>query len=353
MTTILTSSAVKGIARSLGFPVCGLAQAAPVAPAVATAYRQWIARGGHAEMDYLARNVDKRLDPTLLMPGARTMVCVALGYSPARHIAHGEYQIAAYAYGHDYHEVMKDKLCQLAERLCLAEGVAVRAFCDTAPVLERYWAVQAGLGWTGRNRQLIIPGAGSQFFLGELLTTAPADCYDQPTGNRCGNCHACTDACEALRQTARTPETFFNAAECLSYQTIEHRGELSPEAQSRIGDSIYGCDRCQSVCPWNRFAKPTAEPLLQPSEALLAMTRDDWHRLTVEDYRRLFKGSAVKRAKYEGLVRNIQAARACADITGHQEEKDGHQEKRDKHEEERTENGQEKELGMKKRNNEV
>ena len=317
MATTLTSQTVKSLARSLGFQACGLAQAAPVAAAVATAYRQWIARGGHAEMDYLARNVDKRLDPTLLMPGARTMVCVALGYSPARRIAKGEYQLAAYAYGHDYHEVMKDKLHQLAGRLCLDSGVTVRTFCDTAPVLERYWAVQAGLGWTGRNHQLIVPGAGSQFFLGELLTTAQADHYDKPVANRCGNCHACTDACEALQQGAHAPATFFNSADCLSYQTIERRGELPASARSRIGSCIYGCDRCQSVCPWNRFARPTAEPLLQPSEALLAMTREDWHRLSADDYRRLFKGSAVKRAKYEGLVRNIRAARACTAATVH------------------------------------
>ena len=219
-----------------------------------------------------------------------------------------------------------------------------RVFVDTGPVLERYWAVQAGLGWIGRNHQLIIPFAGSMFFLGELFLDFELP-YDQPMKSRCGKCHKCIDACptgalglveerveskeeremaqdnqdsnhkpqtsteghcsnEVRGKVNLKPQTF-NAALCLSYQTIENRGELSEDAKEKMGDTFYGCDRCQQACPWNKFAKPNTTPELQPKEELLEMTRDKWKHLTVEDYRRLFKGSAVKRAKYDGLMRNI------------------------------------------------
>lgn len=300
---------IKAEASRLGFFVCGFAKAAPVTDAMRRHYLDWLAEGGNADMAYLSNHLDKRFDPRLLVPGVKTIVVVALNYFPAHRLPDGEPQIADYALGLDYHDIVKQKLRQLAENVGFAD---YRAFVDTAPVLERYWAVQAGLGWIGKNQQLIIPHAGSEFFLGELFITEELQ-PDEPKLNRCGTCHRCVDACptHAVCLPIEHVEgygdiTKFDARLCLSYQTIENRGELSEEANAAMGDTFYGCDRCQHACPWNRFAKPCTEPLLQPREELLDMTRQKWDNLTVDDYRRLFKGSAVKRAKYEGLMRNIK-----------------------------------------------
>lgn len=313
LTSISLKDKIKAEASRLGFFVCGFAKAEPVSEAMRRHYLGWLADGRNADMAYLGNNLDKRFDPRLLMPGVKTIVVVAQNYFPARRLPEGEPQIADYALGLDYHDIVKQKLRQLAATVGIAD---YRAFVDTAPVLERYWAVRAGLGWIGKNQQLIIPHAGSEFFLGELFVTIELP-PDEPLPNRCGTCHRCVDACptHALKLPATCVEgygdiTRFDARLCLSYQTIENRGELTVDAKAAMGDTFYGCDRCQRACPWNRFAKPSTEPLLQPREELLAMTRQKWENLTEEDYRRLFKGSAVKRAKYEGLMRNIKACLA-------------------------------------------
>lgn len=313
LTSISLKDKIKAEASRLGFFVCGFARAEPVSEAMRRHYLGWLADGRNADMAYLGNNLDKRFDPRLLMPGVKTIVVVAQNYFPARRLPEGEPQIADYALGLDYHDIVKQKLRQLAATVGIAD---YRAFVDTAPVLERYWAVRAGLGWIGKNQQLIIPHAGSEFFLGELFVTVELP-PDEPLPNRCGTCHRCVDACptHALSLPATCVEgygdiTRFDARLCLSYQTIENRGELTVDAKAAMGDTFYGCDRCQRACPWNRFAKPSSEPLLQPREELLAMTRQKWGNLTEEDYRRLFKGSAVKRAKYEGLMRNIKTCLA-------------------------------------------
>lgn len=313
LTSISLKDKIKAEASRLGFFVCGFARAEHVSEAMRRHYLGWLADGRNADMAYLGNNLDKRFDPRLLMPGVKTIVVVAQNYFPARRLPEGEPQIADYALGLDYHDIVKQKLRQLAATVGIAD---YRAFVDTAPVLERYWAVRAGLGWIGKNQQLIIPHAGSEFFLGELFVTVELP-PDEPLPNRCGTCHRCVDACptHALSLPATCVEgygdiTRFDARLCLSYQTIENRGELTVDAKAAMGDTFYGCDRCQRACPWNRFAKPSTEPLLRPREELLAMTRQKWENLTEEDYRRLFKGSAVKRAKYEGLMRNIKACLA-------------------------------------------
>jgi len=309
---------IKAEALSLGFSACGIARAEAVSHDVAKGFMSWLDNGGHATMAYMENHLEKRLDPRLLVPGTRSIVSVALNYAPANRLPEGEYQIAAYALGQDYHDIVKGKLWELVQRVFgkdssytssepLFDKESIRVFSDSAPVLERYWAVKAGLGWVGRNHQLIIPRAGSMFFLGEVFLPIVLE-YDSPMESKCGNCHKCIDACptKALMMSGENKNhCTFLSSKCLSYQTIENRGDIPDDMAKAMGDTIYGCDRCQQACPWNRYAHPTDEPLLQPKEELMEMTREQWQSLSEEDYRRLFKGSAVKRAKYEGLMRNI------------------------------------------------
>lgn len=307
MRKLLSSDRIKAEALRLGFSACGLAPAEAVDETTATAFRQWLADGCQAEMAYMQNYEEKRLDPRLLVEGARTVISVALNYYPETKIPEDEYQIAWYAYGKDYHDVMKEKLKELSE-LIREEGspTDLRIFCDTAPVLERYWAWRSGLGWIGKNTQLIIPHSGSCFFLGEIILDREADQYDSPQQSRCGSCTRCLNACptKALEAPYR-----LNAERCLSYLTIEYRGELPPDTGKKMGNKIYGCDECLKACPWNRFATPCRTVEFQPSPSLLAMRREDWHALSEEQYKVLFKGSAVKRAKYSGLRRNVEAVR--------------------------------------------
>lgn len=298
------SNDIKAEAKRLGFFTCGIAKATRVSQEVETHLRCWLAEGMNADMEWMNNYLDKRLDPRLLMDGLKSIVSVAMSYVPQKTLPSDEPQIAAYALGLDYHDVVKQKLHQLAAAIYGEENVKTanyRVFVDSGPVLERYWAEQAGLGWVGKNRQLIIPHAGSMFFLGELFLDFETE-YDHPITNRCGKCTKCIDHCptHALSDSRK-----FDAQLCLSYQTIENRQELSQEAKKHMGKFIYGCDRCQQICPWNRFAEPNHTPEFQPREELLNMTVDKWKKLSVEDYRRLFKGSAVKRVKYKGLMRNI------------------------------------------------
>ena len=303
---------IKAEAESLGFFACGVVPAAPVDAETAAAVRRWISKGSQATMDYMANYTEKRLNPCLLVPGTKSIVSLAMNYAPAKTMPETEYQLAAYAYGQDYHDVMKAKLRQLASIIINNFHTnnheeptgEIRVFVDTAPVLERYWAQRAGLGWIGKNHQLIIPHAGSMFFLGEIFLPFEFDSYDSPMPSRCGKCRRCIEACPTC---AITDDFNFDSERCLSYQLIENRGELSEQAKQSMGSTIYGCDRCQTACPWNKFATPNTTPEFQPKSELLAMPKADWHNLTVEQYRALFKGSAVKRAKFDGLKRNISA----------------------------------------------
>lgn len=283
----------------LGFSACGVVQPGCVDEDTAHFFHHWLNEGCHADMSYMEGHADKRLDTRLLMPEARSVICVALSYAQESD-ALGEYKLASYALGKDYHDVMKARLRELAEHLGLE---TYRVFCDTAPILEKYWAVRSGLGWVGRNHLLIIPKAGSMFFLGEIFTDAEVDVYDEPARQHCGaECRKCIDACPTGALKYDAP---LDARRCLSYLTIENKGDIPDSAAEKMGDCFYGCDRCQQACPWNAVATPTSVEEFKPSDELLAMTPEAWHNLSVDDYRRLFKGSAVKRAKYEGLMRNI------------------------------------------------
>ena len=300
MSLKLSSETIKAEARNLGFFACGIAKAEPVEAEEAARFAAWLGSKGHAGMDYMAANTDKRLNPQLLMPGVKSIVCVALSYASHSSLGSGPNTLPV-------HNQKSNQNFQFS--ILNSQIPTFRAFCDTAPVLERYWAMKAGLGWIGRNHQLIIPHAGSMFFLGELFVDTEFE-YDTPLPSRCGNCHACTDACPtgALHLTDDSRRTEFSSDRCLSYLTIENRGDIPQEYACKMDNCIYGCDRCQDACPWNRFAQGTTEERLRPREELLNMTREKWTSLTVDDYRRLFKGSAVKRAKYDGLMRNIKAA---------------------------------------------
>lgn len=300
---VLSYNRIKEKAREAGFHACGVSPAGPVSEQRQREWRERIEEHRFGQMHYLYENTEKRLNPALLVEGAKTVVSVALNYNPGN-LPQG-WHLARYAYSTDYHLVVKDKLRHLMAALGLTENVDGRCFVDTAPVDEKYWAERGGIGWRGRNTQLIIPGMGSYFFLGELVLTVAVDKYDERAKKRCGTCRACIDACpaKALRGNGT-----MDAERCLSYLTIEHKGEL-PECTSReMGNCFYGCDRCAEACPWNkRFAHATPCEDLKPREALLQMQPEDWRQLTVEQYRALFTKSAVKRAKYEGLMRNIHA----------------------------------------------
>ena len=293
MNAVLLNKIVKAEALRLGFSACGVSPAAPVDARHAARFRQWLSEGQHADMHYMEGHQDMRLDPRLLVEGVRSIVSVALGYMPVRQAA----GISLYAQGQDYHDILRQRLAQLMTAI----GGTGRAFVDTPPVLERYWAWRGGLGWIGRHHQLIIPHAGSAFFLGELFLLEAVDAYDSPLPGSCGDCMRCIQACPSGALTAES----LDARRCLSYLTIEHRGSLP--FGTRLPDNFYGCDRCLLACPHGHAAAPCGEAEFQPSAALLAMKREDWQSLTREQYQALFRGSAIKRAKYEGLLRNIAA----------------------------------------------
>ncbi|MBQ8362211.1 MAG: tRNA epoxyqueuosine(34) reductase QueG [Bacteroidaceae bacterium] len=301
---------LKEEALKLGFSACGVTTVKAVDHIQCENFMRWLSEGKQAEMHYMGNNVEKRLSPTLLMEGAKSIISLAMNYYPQKRLdPSSQYEFSYYAYGRDYHEVMKERIYTLLYiiRQWTDKEIHARVFCDTAPMFERYWAQQCGIGWIGKNTQLVIPNAGSYFFLGEILIDQPFTHYDTPIKDRCGNCNACIRECptHALEKPYK-----LNAARCLSYLTIEYRGEtLTPEAGNAMGNCIYGCDRCQKVCPWNRFATPTKIEELHSSEAFIQATHEDMDNLDRDTYRKLFKGSAVKRVKYEGLVRNIQAAK--------------------------------------------
>lgn len=308
-------SSIKSKALELGFAACGIAKAEAVDDDTRAAYERWIAGNHQGDMDYLARNLEKRFDPTLLVPNCQSIVVTAMNYFPDRQIPDEEWQIAYYAYGKDYHTIVKQRLFQLLEYMNTlrekqgspAPEGSQRVFVDSAPLLERYWAQRAGIGWEGHNHLLIIPGMGSWFFLGFIVTDLVLQ-PDEPLPSRCGTCHRCVDACPTGALSLNEDgSTFMDARKCVSYLTIEQKNPISSDFSAKMGNRIYGCDSCQKACPWNRFATPTAEAAFQASEALLDMRREDWQSLTPETYDALFVGSAVKRAKYDGLRRNIDA----------------------------------------------
>lgn len=291
-------------AKAIGFYDCGISEANALI-AETDIIERWIQQGCHGEMEYLERNKDKRYDPRLLVEGTKTIISVILSYYPQSVLPDKDnYKISKYAYGADYHYVIKAKLQELLQYIESNVGKLnnVRSFVDSAPILDRAWARRAGLGFIGKNTMLIHPKLGSFFFIGHLFLPIKIAPQGKVIPNHCGTCTRCIEACPTQ---ALTPFAV-DARRCLSYLTIEHRGPLNEIPASQFQDWIFGCDTCQDVCPWNKFSQVTNEASFQPKPELYEMTKDSWHNLTEEQYKKLFKNSAVNRTGYKGLMRNIK-----------------------------------------------
>ncbi len=298
---------IKERATALGFSFCGVARA-EFLEEEAPRLEAWLRQGQHGAMGYMENHFDKRLDPTKLVEGARSVITLGYNYFPEEDLAQdGDYKIAKYAYGEDYHFVIKRKLRTLLEYVQETIGeVHGRAFVDSAPVMERAWAQRSGTGWIGKNSLLLNKRQGSFFFLAELIVDLEL-AYDGPVPDYCGTCTRCLDACPT---DAITEPYVVDSNRCISYLTIELREAIPDSMQGQWADWIFGCDICQDVCPWNRHARPHQEPAFAPHPDLKNMTNDDWHEITEETFRKVFKKSAVKRAKLAGLRRNIAAVTA-------------------------------------------
>lgn len=298
-----TTHFVKSTAASLGFNFCGIAKA-EFLEEEASRLETWLHRGYQGKMNYLENHFDKRLDPRLLVEGAKSVISLGYNYFPQQNLAQeSNLKIAKYAYGEDYHTVVKDKLKKLLKAIQEEVGeVGGRAFVDSAPVLERPWAQRAGNGWIGKNSLLLNKQMGSFFFLAEVIVDLELE-YDSPVKDYCGTCTACMDACP----TDAIPEPYVvDGSKCISYFTIELKEAIPEAVRGKFENWIFGCDICQDVCPWNRFSQPNAEPKFQPSQELSSFTSKEWREITAEVFQKVFQHSAVKRTKLEGLKRNIE-----------------------------------------------
>lgn len=294
---------IKDEALRLGFMQCGISKAEFLEDE-APRLENWLKQGYHGQMTYMENNFDKRLDPRLLVDGAKSVISVTLNYFPASGQTDPEApKISKYAFGTDYHTVIKDKLFELLAFISEHIGeVGGRAFVDSAPVLDRAWAKRSGIGWIGKNSNLISKKTGSFFFLAELIIDLELE-YDQPfTADHCGTCTKCIDACPT---DAILSPFIVDSKKCISYLTIELRDEIPAQFSKQMDNWMFGCDICQDVCPWNRFSAPHSEPRLMPSDQLLNMKHEEWLDITEEVFKEVFKHSAVKRTKFEGLTRNI------------------------------------------------
>lgn len=294
---------IQQIAKDLGFFSVGFSKADFLVDD-APKLENWLKKQQHGKMGYMENHFDMRLDPRILVPGAKTVVSFLYNYYPEQQQPSSSYQLSKYAYGKDYHDVIKSHLRSLVDQLKTEFGaIEGRIFVDSAPVLEKAWAKKSGLGWIGKNANLIHPKAGSFYFLAEWICDLDIE-PDGPIKDYCGTCTRCIDACPT---DAIVEPYVVDGSKCISYLTIELKDQLIPTAfKGKMNDWMYGCDICQDVCPWNRFSKPHNEPHFKPNPLLFDLTKNDWEDLTEELYRELFRGSAVKRAKFEGLKRNIQ-----------------------------------------------
>ena len=293
---------IKQQAKHLGFLSCGISKA-EFLEEEAPRLEKWLNQNMHGEMRYMENHFDKRLDPTLLVEGSKSVVSLLLNYYPDQEQTIDSYKLSKYAYGTDYHFVIKDKLKLLLAFIQEEIGeVHGRAFVDSAPVLDKAWAAKSGLGWIGKHSNLLTQKVGSFYFIAELIIDLELD-YDTPVTDHCGTCTACIDACPT---EAIVEPYVVDGSKCISYFTIELKDNLPSDMKGQFKDWMFGCDVCQDVCPWNRFSKPHQEPLFNPHPELLSMTKKDWEEITEDTFRKVFKNSAVKRTKFSGLTRNIE-----------------------------------------------
>jgi len=291
-------------ALSLGFNNIGFAKAGFLEEE-APRLEQWLNKGYNGKMSYMANHFDKRLDPTKLVPDAKSVISLSYNYFPEKQQPENTYKIAKYAYGKDYHFLLKNKLRELMNYINKEVGtINGRVFTDSAPILERVWARKSGIGWEGRHSLIIQKNKGSFFFLAEIISDLDFENYDVPfPTDHCGKCTNCIDTCPT---EAILDNKMINASKCISYFTIELRDELPADMRGKFEDWMFGCDICQDVCPWNKFSLPHQEPFFDPPPDLLKMTKQDWEEITESVFRDIFKKSAVKRTKYTGLTRNIR-----------------------------------------------
>lgn len=293
---------IKAEAKRLGFDYVGVSKAGFLEED-APRLENYLQKNMQGEMQYLENHFDKRLDPRLLVDDAKSVVSFLLNYFPSDIQKGDSFKLSKYAYGQDYHHVIKDKLKSLLNFIQENIGeVNGRGFVDSAPVLDKAWAQKSGLGWIGKNGNLINQKSGSFYFVAELIMDLDLE-PDGPTTDHCGTCTACIDACPT---DAIVEPMVVNGSKCISYYTIELKDQIPQDVKGKFNDWMFGCDICQDVCPWNKFSKPNNEPLLNPHTDLLNLTKNDWLEITQDTFSKVFSKSAVKRTKFKGLIRNIK-----------------------------------------------
>jgi epoxyqueuosine reductase len=295
---------VKKLAASCGFDYCGIAKS-QLLDEDAKRLENWLSNGFHGSMHYMENHFDLRIDPFRLVPGAKSVITLLLNYFPEKQQSEQAPKISKYAFGNDYHEVIREKfkffLLQIKEQIGEVQG---RGFVDSAPVLERAWAQKAGMGWIGKNGNLITKQSGSFFFIATLIVDLELNYDDTFAKDYCGTCTKCVDECPT---DAILPDKVIDGSKCISYFTIELKDALIPETvKGKFENWMFGCDVCQDVCPWNRFSKPNGQINFTPIAEVLNFSKNDWADLTEESFKRIFKNSPLKRAKFEGIKRNLK-----------------------------------------------
>lgn len=295
---------MKDLAAQLGFSFCGIASATKL-DADAERLETWLNKGMHGSMHYMERYFDLRIDPCKLVPGAKSVITLLLNYFPTEKQGNDAVKISKYAYGKDYHDVIRKKLNTLIELVKINIGeIHGRGFVDSAPVLERTWAQRSGLGWVGKNGNLINKQMGSFFFIATLITDLDLEADEMFTKDYCGSCTRCIDACPT---DAILPGKIVDGSRCISYFTIELKEMLIPgEMKGKFDNWMFGCDICQDVCPWNRFSKPTGEIEFTPIPEILNLSTKEWEMMTEEKFKEIFRNSPLSRSKFKGIQRNLK-----------------------------------------------
>ena len=293
---------IKTEAKRLGFLSCGISKA-QFLEEEAPRLEKWLNKNMHGQMQYMENHFDKRLNPTKLVEDSKSVISLLLNYFPEEELNQNSFKVSKYAYGTDYHFIIKEKLKSLLHFIQEEIGeVHGRAFVDSAPVLDKAWAAKSGLGWIGKNSNLLTQQVGSFYFIAELIVDLELE-YDSPTTDHCGTCTACIDACPTK---AIVQPYIVDGSKCISYLTIELKNNIPSEFKGKLDDWMFGCDVCQDVCPWNKFSKSHNEPLFNAHPELLSMSKKDWEEITQDVFKEIFKNSAVKRTKFSGLKRNIK-----------------------------------------------